>query len=113
MKFTQLPVYIQKCIAFRTYDIDSLAELSIEQIHLLEMDNPEELFEKYLEWEGIRGYSMAIHHAHEAIFGATDAYKKALNKIATMNRATYDHDADEMISDAITWAQEALKGVKP
>lgn len=35
--------------------------------------------------------------------------RETLLKIATMNRGTYDHDTDEMVSDCIIMAQEALK----
>lgn len=79
MKFSQLPDHIKLDIASNKYqDIETLSDLTPEMIAYLDLESPNELFDRFLTWNGIMGYSGMIHGAHEAIFGGASA--KALKE---------------------------------
>lgn len=112
MKFSQLPAHIQRAITNNQFDIDDLNELTKDQIQYLD-DLPEEtLFTAWCTWHGFLGWSGSIRNTYENIFAPDQLVIDTLKRIANMSRGSYDHDTDEMISDAITWAQTAVKKVR-
>lgn len=69
MKFSQLPPHLRLNIARATFDIDKLDDLTPEQINNLDLDSPQELFARWLQWEGILGYTDRLIETWETIKG--------------------------------------------
>jgi hypothetical protein len=68
--FEKLPKWIQAEIVQYTFDTETKVEtLTQKQRDKLNLESPAELFESWLIWTGIIGYTCQIQDVHSAIFG--------------------------------------------
>lgn len=122
MKFSQLPAHIQRAIAGNINDLNSnIHELTLHQVAELELESPQELFNRWLTWQGIMGWTTEIEDAYRAIYGDIEklqaenaALRASLKKLFFLCEGEYPADQLEEFYPEVIEARDLLGlGVKP